>query len=212
MGASTFESQVNAMSARQEDDAIQASLGKPGAGIPWIEKIAGRLILSKQARNRSRERILEDFCSGAGESLALLQGIDDGLLRRRVLVPRQPGMEDSSRYWSAFMIIQHLAIVDRQVLGLVRLLSTGRGTDRQVSTAAVKPQPGAGPEVLAEFEAVIREWRENLPDEAKLAASAKHSHPWFGPMNAQRWFCMAAWHHRLHKAQLRAVLKGAGKS
>jgi hypothetical protein len=34
-----------------------------------------------------------------------------------------------------------------------------------------------------------------------------HAHPWFGPLNAHGWHCLAAIHHTLHRRQLTAILR-----
>lgn len=200
------------MKAKDTEEAIQASLDKPGAGIPRIEQMTGKIGLFIYAATHQREQALADFEAGAREALSLVCGLGEEMLGKRVMVPRERGMEDSSRFWSPAMIVQHLAIVDRQLLAMVRFLSAGRTSDRVVSTASVKPQPGTGREVIAEYEEVLASWREHLPDEGKLKASARHTHPWFGRMNAHQWMCMAVSHHRIHLRQLRAVLTAAGRS
>ena len=48
-----------------------------------------------------------------------------GIVRvgRRVLIRRPPGLEDSSRYWSAFMTLEHLRIVHREMVRIIDALA-----------------------------------------------------------------------------------------
>lgn len=185
---------------------IQARLDKPGAGIPWLEQKIGGLLLRRYAAKRDCGQALDDFAATAGEVLGLVEGLDEARGRARVLIPRLHGIEDSSRYWSPYMIVEHLCLVDGPVLGLVRLLSAGKTTDRRSGPADVKPSPDSGPESLSKLHAIIAEWRGHLPAAEKLKASKTHLHSWFGNLNAHQWLCMAVMHHRIHLKQLQAVL------
>ncbi len=187
---------------------IQAGLDKPGAGIPWLEQKIGGFLLRRYAAKRNRGQALEDFAATAGEVLGLVEGLDEARGRARVLVPRLRGMEDSSRYWSPYMIVEHLCLVDAPVLGLVRLLSAGKTTDRRSGPADVKPSPDSGLESLVKLHGIIAEWREHLPPAEKLLGSQQHPHSWFGNLNAHQWLCMGVMHHRIHLKQLQAVLAG----
>lgn len=189
-------------------EGIQAGLGKPGAGIPWLEQKIGGFLLRRYAGKRRREEALEDFGDSAGEVLGLVESLDEARGRARVLIPRLRGIEDSSRYWSPYMIVEHLCLVDGPVLGLMRLLSAGKTTDRRSGPADVKPSPEAGPESLGKLRGIVAEWREHLPPADKLNASKEHPHSWFGGLNAHQWLCMGVMHHRIHLKQLQAVLAG----
>lgn len=190
------------------DEGIQATLAKPGAGIPWLEQKIGGLMLRLYAARHDRVAALDDFTRSADEVLGLVDGLDEARGRERVLVPRLRGIEDSSRYWSPYMIVEHLCLVNAPVLGLVRLLSAGRTTDRRSGPENVKPSPDSGPESMEKLRGIVADWREQLPPADKLKHSKLHPHSWFGRLNAHQWLCMVAWHHRLHLRQLEAVLAG----
>lgn len=189
-------------------NSIQATLAKPGAGIPWLEQKIGGFMLRIYAARGGREEVLEDFARSADEVLRLAANLDETRGRGRVLIPRLRGIEDSSRYWSPYMIVEHICLVDGPVLALVRLLSAGRTSDRRGGPADVKPSPEAGPESLEKLRGIVADWREHLPAADKLKQSKRHPHSWFGLLNAHQWLAMAAWHHRLHLKQLEAVLAG----
>lgn len=61
-------------------------------------------------------------------------------------------MEDSSRYWSVFMTLDHLRIVNLGVADAIRLLGQDKVPERKADTATVKPSPEAGIGVVDDFE------------------------------------------------------------
>ena len=40
-----------------------------------------------------------------------------------------------------------------------------------------------------------------------LKKAARHSHPWFGPMDAAHWHALAAVHNGLHRRQIVSILR-----
>ncbi|MCW1915335.1 DinB family protein [Luteolibacter sp. GHJ8] len=194
------------MGEERDEEAIQAALEKPGAGLPEAERRVVRMGLVRYAASHDRDAALADFLSGAGAILELVTGLDEARLRRRVLVERVPGMEDSSRYWSPGMIVQHLAIVDRGVLMLVHGLLVGKLPGQSRGPADVKPSPDAGPESLDLFRDTTASWAKFLGKAESLCGTIQHPHPWFGPLDAHHWFCVAVQHHEIHRMQLEAVL------
>jgi hypothetical protein len=188
-------------------DDPQSQLQPPGAGLPRLE-----LFLA-----RARFRLLASYLSQAGASrwfreegdrvLALTRALTPADATRRVLIPRLRGLEDSSRYWSVYMTIEHLVIVNTSIHHVIGALTAGRSIDRAASTAAVKPSPTAGAEVIERFETVVRDYcaRANgLPD---LRTKLRYSHPWFGPLTALGWHQLAAFHQRLHRRQIERIIR-----
>jgi hypothetical protein len=41
----------------------------------------------------------------------------------------------------------------------------------------------------------------------QLRTRATHVHPWFGPLDAQGWHCLAAMHHTIHRRQVERIIK-----
>jgi hypothetical protein len=181
-------------------------LAPPGAGLPWLEMKLQGLGLGLYSRLTDRERVLERFHREADRVLSLVTPLREEEGRRPVLVKRLRGMEDSSRYWSPYMITQHLVIVDRAILMMIRMLSSGKTTDRRSSTADVKPSPDVGPEALDEFRTLLMRWQETLSEIPKLRGGSRHPHPWFGPLDAHGWLAAAAQHHKIHRKQMEAVI------
>jgi hypothetical protein len=193
-------------------DDVQASLEKPGAGIPWLESKLLGSGLRLFARRSDRAGAWRKFADEAEQLLMLAEALDEAGGRRRVLVSRGFGMEDSSRFWSPYMILQHVTIVDRGVLMLIRALMAGKSPEKQTSTADLKPSPDAGPESIGVFRETVESWRRHLADLGDLKTSARKDHSWFGSLDAHQWFCLAGIHHGIHRKQLERVLTGVGRS
>src|SRR5262245_52115078 len=102
-GASFTESAMN-----QEDP--QAQLQPPGAGLPAFELFVSRAGLRLLKLFVSREGASRWFRTEADRVLALARSLDPADATRRVLIPRLAGLEDSSRYWSVCMTLEHLCI------------------------------------------------------------------------------------------------------
>jgi hypothetical protein len=126
----------------------------------------------------------------------------------RVLVPRLRGLEDSSRWWSVWMTIDHLRIVNDSIAGVISVLGAERAPAGQVSTAAVKPSPDAGPGVLAAFDASCDAIERAVAELPRPRSTERFAHPWFGPLDTAGWHAMAAMHMSIHLAQLHAIVRG----
>lgn len=139
--------------------------------------------------------------------LRLVESVPASARQQRVLIKRLAGMEDSSRYWSLLMVADHLRIVNEQITSVITLLKAGRVPTRVASTAAVKPSPGVTEGVMAEFESACHHL-EAVASRDGLKTKARYAHPWFGPLTAAGWHFMAAFHMRLHRRQMEAIIAG----
>ena len=175
--------------------------------MPWFEELVLRNALRLYARVTSRDEMMRKFLSEGEWMLERAAKLDEKQGRTPVLVKRVRGMEDSSRCWSPYMIIRHLVMVDRGMMGLILLLSSGKTLDRKVSPADVKPSPDSGPEVMEEFRELLARWQETIAGLGELRGGSRHLHPWFGEMDANGWFALAAVHHGIHRRQMERVLK-----
>ncbi|MBX3389322.1 MAG: hypothetical protein KF691_07680 [Phycisphaeraceae bacterium] len=52
----------------------------------------------------------------------MYESLSAGAAAERVLIPRLRGLEDSSRYWSVWMMLDHLRIVNSQVAMVIASL------------------------------------------------------------------------------------------
>jgi hypothetical protein len=183
-------------------------LAPAGAGLPWFElKIAkfGFHLLNRRMTREKSSALLAKECA------AILGRVRTGNAEtgsRRVLIKRIPGMEDSSRYWSVFMTLDHLRMVNLAAAEAIRLLGQGKVPERKADTAAVKPSAEAGPDVVDDFAfscQLIEQCAARVPD---LKTKARYDHPWFGPLDAAGWHFLAGFHLGLHRKQMEAIMRG----
>ncbi len=186
------------------------SLQPPGAGLPWWERLGAKHIVVPLAVRRMKDSAgaAKLFQEEGQRVLAIWDTIPAERLAERVLVKRLPGMEDSSRHWSAAMTVEHLNIVGFGVRRMIDGLRQGVVPSRGPRIEDVKPTGAVPPaEVRAEF---VRLLSEAATDPVVVPGEgAKALHPWFGPLEAFRWRCMMVVHQQLHRKQLEAVRAGA---
>lgn len=195
---------VNSMSINS------TALAAPGAGIPTLEKWIARSLLWWMRHRQPPEQWFTRF---ANETVALHRLVDllsDAQGAHQVIITRPRGIEDSSRDWSVWMTFDHLRIVNVGITGIIQSLTQQKDPDIIVRIEDVKPQPGVGREVLVDYEASCRILltiaRENWHRSAVPIDGPTHSHPWFGPIDAATWFCLATGHLGLHREQIRRIL------
>jgi hypothetical protein len=183
-------------------------LAAPGAGLPQVERFVASLMIHWKAARTTREQASATFELERSAILDLLQGCDEETLSQPVLIKRLPGLEDSSRYWSLLMVVDHLRIVNREIAEVITTLGAGRQPGRQASIAAVKPSPDVTAEVIPEFDHVCRYFQETVASVPDLKTAQKFPHPWFGPMDAAAWHFMTGFHMHLHCQQMKLILAG----
>jgi hypothetical protein len=142
------------------------------------------------------------------------------------LTPEQWAASDGPGRWTAALIIEHLAVLEQRVAGLLENMlkeppaadwrertaaQEGRLAEAAVATKKAEAPPVVQPrgektpaESLAEFAAA----RERL-----LALAARRDeleqrvrvHPLFGEVNGWQWLRLTAYHSERHLAQMRAL-------
>lgn len=182
-------------------------LAPPGAGLPKIELFFARILFGRFRRKMSPGQCAAMFETERDEVLRLVASRGPGECGRQVLIKRLPGLEDSSRFWSVYMTVEHLRIVNESVAGVIRGLTTGQVPPGAASTAAVKPREGIGPEVVERFTNGCRDYLGAVAPPLIPRAGLTFPHPWFGPLDAASWQAMAAFHMRLHRKQIEKILE-----
>jgi hypothetical protein len=124
-----------------------------------------------------------------------------------VLIDRVVGIEDSSRYWSVFMVLDHLRIVDEGISQIVETMTDDRLFGQEVRIQDVKPSPQSGPETIGRFLKAVDVYGSTIARLGTLGGRVRHPHPWFGPMTAHDWHCLAAIHHWVHRRQLERIVR-----
>jgi uncharacterized damage-inducible protein DinB len=129
-------------------------------------------------------------------------------LERRVLIAPMTGLEDSSRYWSIKMVLEHLVIVGRKTAFVLKELDAGRYPEGSADTAKVKPTGDSSlEETLARFRKFTRVEYPALLDSLRNRdrSHLKYRHPWFGSMNMRGWYWLLSTHQRIHMKQIEAI-------
>lgn len=188
------------------------ALAPPGAGLPVFQRLVAKYwLLPRFFRDHPWAGLPGQFAASGARVLESYARIPEHERARRVLVPSIRGLEDSSRFWSAAMVLEHLVIAGELITGGVELLAAGKVPEGEASIAAIKPPGAKSP---AEAEAAYREF---LPrGEARLrgavgtTSTLAFSHPWFGPLTAHQWACFPILHDSIHRQQLKEIGKGLG--
>ncbi len=187
----------------------ELNLEKPGAGLPFFEwAIANYVIVPYSYHTIDEKQASTYFTKEADKILALARGLKPEKLSERVLIPRLRGMEDSSRYWSVAMTMQHLVIVGGSIRKVIIDLSNGGTKLQPTGTAAVKPNPDVDREtIIASFQEMAERFvRDTANINVNAFPKATFPHPWFGPLNAKGWLILAASHQRIHRHQTEEIV------
>jgi hypothetical protein len=126
----------------------------------------------------------------------------------RVLIRRPPGLEDSSRYWSVWMTLDHLRIVNSEMARVIGALTKGQQPAGQASTAAVKPSLEVSAAVVTGYEESCDALLAVVAAAPELKTAVRFAHPWFGPLDAAGWHALAAGHMGIHRVQIERILAG----
>jgi hypothetical protein len=186
----------------------EPKLASPGAGLPKVELLAARLLFTWRRAQGDRESFNGVFQRERERVRGLVAGLDADSAARRVLIERVRGLEDSSRYWSAWMTLDHLRIVHSGMGRTIASLGRGVVPPGKVSTAAVKPSPDVTAAVVAEYEKSCDDLVATVAGVKDLNTSARYAHPWFGPLDAAGWHALAAGHLRVHRVQIERIVRG----
>ncbi len=186
----------------------EPNLAAPGAGIPFPQKMMMRYFVRPFVAGRtSWETSTDNFHKINKKILASIEGLTNLQLATRILVPPQTGLEDSSRYWSIKMVLEHLLIVSEQMMQLIPSLSEGVIPNEIADIAKMKPKNDLSlEETLTRFKKLVSFDFDKMNTSVKNRKSnSKFYHPWFGNMKAQQWYWLLSMHHGLHLKQIREI-------
>jgi len=181
-------------------------LQPPGAGLPPVELFLARVGFRVMGLAVSRRAASRWFRAEADRILARARSLGEAAAARRVLVPKLLGLEDSSRYWSVYMTLEHLCIVHSAITGVMESLAAGRAVNQVVSTAAVKPTLTADASTISRFEAVARDHLARTDALTGWDSKVTLKHPWFGDLRVPQWHRLAAFHLRIHRKQIERII------
>lgn len=184
------------------------SLQSPGAGLPKGELVVARMLFAVARWRSSRDGATARFAQERQAIRALIAGCDSRSGAQRVLIRRVAGMEDSSRFWSVWMTLDHLRIIHLSFARVIGALVQGNAPAGQASTAAVKPSIEATVEVIAPYEASCDALLASSAAAPDLKTRARFTHPWFGSLDAAGWYALTGVHLKIHRQQIERILAG----
>lgn len=114
------------------------TLAAPGAGLPAPELWIARLLFALKLRFGSRRSFTARFERERAAIQKILAQFPPERRGEQVLIPRLRGLEDSSRFWSVWMTLEHLRITNTVFANVIQRLSQGEVPERKASTAEVK--------------------------------------------------------------------------
>jgi hypothetical protein len=172
------------------------------------ELFIARLLFAFKRMTGNRESFTATFQRERANIARLLPSLDGQQAARRVLIPRLRGLEDSSRYWSVWMTLDHLRIVHGSIIRVIGALIKGISPPGAAGTAAVKPNPEVTAAAVTAFEKSCDDLLALVASIKDLNTEARYTHPWFGSLDAAGWHAMAGTHIAIHRKQLEQIVKG----
>ncbi len=187
----------------------EPKLAAPGAGLPSLEwAIAKYILLPRLFKTRGKSEALAYFAKESEKIMILSNKLNVPMLAQRRLIPRLRGLEDSSRYYSVAMTLQHLVIVNDSIRRVIKDLSGGGTKLVPKGTADFKPNPSVDPEsILSSFDQMSQQFlQEAAAANIDAFPQATFPHPWFGPFNAHKWLVLAGSHQNIHRHQIEEII------
>ncbi len=186
----------------------------PGAGLPRLEQAFLSTTFKCATAVLSDRRAMALFNKETDRLLRFAKDDESYDISAPLLIPRVIGIEDSSRNWSVLMVLEHLCMVNSDILTAIGLLLNGESPEYVLATKDYKPSPDAGYDVIQKFEQVNSDYVGNveslIQSRGSLRSSARYEHPWFGPLDAHQWHCLAAIHQRIHRRQTQKIVAMLG--
>lgn len=185
-------------------------LDKPGAGLPFPDNLVVRYWIGPfQSRRADKEQNLRLFKMVGARILREADGVPAEKRDVKVLVPKMRGIEDSSRYWSANDVLEHLLLTGEPMRQLIVDLAKGKTSDYEVKIENFKPRGKySGGDARPDFKKFVDETIAVLTPLDLSDEGPAHKHPWMGMFNKLQWTWLLAGHSGIHLAQLQAIKKG----
>ena len=185
----------------------EPKLAKPGSGLPIPHRWVARLLVPYQAKKSDWNENIERFNRHSKAIDDYSKSMTTEQLNTRFLVEPILGLEDSSRYWSPAMILDHLLITGPHFRQIISELSNAKIPTLEIRVDKVKPPVRHHElEVVQQFS---RFWSEFIPTlklgTDRFATCIKH--PWFGRLNAHQWLYVLSLHHGVHLQQMKQVVE-----
>jgi hypothetical protein len=188
--------------------STEPKLAPPGAGLPAYELAIARGLFKLRRAFGSRRSFDAKFARERQRVRDLLAPLSPAQCQERVLIRRLPGLEDSSRYWSVWMTLDHLRIVHHEIARVIGALVRGELPAGEASTAAVKPTVVLDEVIVMAYEQSCELLQATIKDAPNLKTALRFPHPWFGPLDAAGWHALVGTHLGIHRKQIERIVAG----
>ncbi len=198
------------MDKPDSNSSPQANLAPPGAGLPRVQAFVLRhVIFPTFCRSTSWDKALWLFLNEGERVVVAAQSLAPEALQTRVLIRAPMGIEDSSRYWSAAMVLEHLIEVGSRIATGVVELTHGQSVSVKADIADVKPKGQNNDGIVAAYRVFLEDYQDKLVHQTgNRKAQNTAPHPWFGNLTPQRWVCLGAIHQQIHRRQIDRIIAG----
>ncbi len=189
----------------------EPKLQPPGAGLPFLQKFALRFLIGPiQTKRTPWETSRSRYEKTTTKILKTIENIPSEKRKTKILVDPIIGLEDSSRYWSVDMLLEHLLIVSKNIENIILALADGSVPKVMVDTARVKPTSASSDQssshLFSEFNSFAPLLMQRLDTQMKNRDSKLTlRHPWFGECTARQWYWVLAAHQNIHWQQLKQI-------
>ena len=184
---------------------LPINLQPPGAGLPFHEQAVAKMIARLIWPFETQTKAMERFKREADMILELVGSIPSEQAGIPVLIKRFIGIEDSSRHWSIFMVLDHLRIVDECIAQIIKAINNDHPYGKEIRIQDVKPNINANSASVGAFANTVASFGKTIHQLGTLNRNLSHPHPWFGLLNAHGWLCLAGFHHRIHRRQIERI-------
>lgn len=186
--------------------SIQATLAPPGAGLPRFQAVLFRhLLFPAYCCRTSWDRSAAVFRAEGQKVVGLARSLPPSGFQKRVRIRPRWGIEDSSRDWSAEMVVEHLIEIGADIAAAIVELSHGGKPTSPIADAP--PGGGRGHTLLQDYAAFLDDYAATLlEDVGNRNSKLTCPHPWFGELTAHRWACLGAFHQAIHRRHLEEIV------
>lgn len=137
--------------------------------------------------------------------IGLAQSLLPNAFQKRVRIKPLWGIEDSSRDWSAEMVLEHLIEVGVRIATAIIELSHGEKPGTPIGDAI--PGGGRGHALIEDYAAFLDDYAATLSEDVgNRDSKLTCPHPWFGELTAHRWACLGAFHQAQHRRHLEEIV------
>jgi len=153
-------------------------LAPPGAGLPKWRLFFIRPLFLVASKNIPRKKFTHLYEKERRRILKLVETLNEEAKSTQTLIPQIAGIEDSSRFWSIYMTLEHLTIVDAGLSQIITQLCRSEVVERAVKVKDVKPSENTDTKAEKAFRITTAKTLKQLKTIPSLDENRLHEHPW----------------------------------